>query len=99
MQITTIGLDLVKHWFQVHGVDVNGRVVVRRRLWRSGVIPYFRSIEPSDARKGKHGQRSRLVLRARSAQRSDILHRSRRCLGSRGHKMSSGCGRWGLQGE
>src|SRR6201995_5192397 len=46
MQITTIGLDLAKHWFQVHGVDANGHVVVRRRLWRSGVIPYFRSLEP-----------------------------------------------------
>jgi transposase len=32
MQITTIGLDLAKHWFQVHGVDAGGRVVVRRRL-------------------------------------------------------------------
>ncbi len=46
MQITTIGLDLAKHWFQVHGVDANGQVVVRRRLWRSGVIPYFGSLEP-----------------------------------------------------
>src|SRR5262245_53939761 len=46
MQITTIGLDLAKHWFQVHGVDANGRVVVRRRLWRSGVIAYFGSLEP-----------------------------------------------------
>jgi len=45
MQITTIGLDLAKHWFQVHGVDANG-LVVRRRLWRSGVIAYFRSLEP-----------------------------------------------------
>ena len=47
MQITTIGLDLAKHWFQVHGVDGNGHVVVRRRLWRSGVIAYFRSLEPA----------------------------------------------------
>ena len=46
MQITTIGLDLAKHWFQIHGVDANGRVVVRRRLWRSGVLAYFRSLEP-----------------------------------------------------
>src|SRR5262252_6882660 len=46
MQITTIGLDLAKHWFQVHGVDADGRVVARRRLWRSGVIAYFRSLEP-----------------------------------------------------
>jgi transposase len=46
VQITTIGLDLAKHWFQVHGVDANGRVVVRWRLWRSGVIAYFGSLEP-----------------------------------------------------
>src|SRR5271167_5035612 len=45
MQITTIGLDLAKHWFQVHGVDANGHIVARRRLWRSGVIAYFRSLE------------------------------------------------------
>src|SRR6516162_8289433 len=38
--------NLAKRWFQVHGVDANGRVVVRRRLWRSGVIAYFRSLEP-----------------------------------------------------
>jgi len=46
MQITTIGLDLAKHWFQVHGVDADGRVVVRRPLRRSGVTAYFRSLEP-----------------------------------------------------
>jgi len=46
MQVTTIGLDLAKHWFQVHGVDANGHVVVRRRLSRSGVTAYFRSLEP-----------------------------------------------------
>ena len=45
MQITTIGLDLAKHWFQVHGVDAKGRIVVRQRLKRSGVIGYFRSLE------------------------------------------------------
>jgi transposase len=46
MQITTIGLDLAKHWFQVQGVDDNGHIVVRKRLWRGGVIAYFRSLEP-----------------------------------------------------
>src|SRR5919199_1390875 len=46
MQVTTIGLDLAKNWFQVHGVDANGQVVVRRRLWRNGVIAYFQSLEP-----------------------------------------------------
>jgi transposase len=46
MQATTIGFDLAKRWFQVHGVNANGHVVVRRRLWRRGVIAYFRSLEP-----------------------------------------------------
>ena len=48
MQITTIGLDLAKHWFQVHGVDANGHIVVRRRLWRSGVIALCLPIMPSE---------------------------------------------------
>lgn len=30
MHITTIGLDLSKHWFQIHGVDAAGKVVVKR---------------------------------------------------------------------
>jgi transposase len=46
MQVTTVGLDLAKHWFQVHGIDADGRIVVRRRLQRSGVIVFFRSLEP-----------------------------------------------------
>jgi transposase len=35
MQITTIGLDLAKSVFQVHGVDATGQVVVRTSLRRS----------------------------------------------------------------
>ena len=32
--ITTIGLDIAKSVFQVHGVDVEGKVVIRRQLKR-----------------------------------------------------------------
>src|SRR6201985_2294194 len=46
MNIATIGLDLAKHWFQVHGVDDRGRTVVRRKLRRSEVVAYFGSLEP-----------------------------------------------------
>jgi transposase len=46
MQITTIGLDLAKHWFQVHGVDAAGRPVVKRRLRRSEVVEFFKGLEP-----------------------------------------------------
>ena len=43
MQAITIGLDLAKHWFQVHGVDVAGKIVVKRRLRRSEVVDFFRA--------------------------------------------------------
>jgi transposase len=37
MQITTIGLDIAKNVFQVHGIDGNEKVVVRKQLRRSQV--------------------------------------------------------------
>ena len=44
MTMTTIGLDLAKYIFQVHGVAVEGNVLEKRRLRRSQVIAYFASI-------------------------------------------------------
>jgi transposase len=41
MEITTIGLDLAKSVFQVHGVDATGQVVVRRSLRRAQMLPFF----------------------------------------------------------
>ena len=41
MKITTIGLDLAKSIFQVHGVDATGQVVVRKSLRRSQMLPFF----------------------------------------------------------
>src|ERR1700675_5033882 len=41
MQITTIGLDLAKNVFQVHGVDASGQVGVRKSLRRSQMLPFF----------------------------------------------------------
>ena len=46
MQVTTIGLDLAKHWFQVHGVDASGQVAVRRKLRRSELPAFFQSLSP-----------------------------------------------------
>jgi transposase len=46
MHITTIGLDLAKHWFQIHGIDAAGKVVVRRRLRRAEVVEFFRRQGP-----------------------------------------------------
>src|SRR6187455_2191527 len=39
--ITTIGLDLAKSVFQVHGVDAAGQVVIRRALRRAQMMPFF----------------------------------------------------------
>ena len=44
--IKTIGLDIAKSVFQVHGVDGGGRIVVRRRLTRSRMLPFFAKLPP-----------------------------------------------------
>jgi transposase len=44
--ITTIGLDIAKSVFQVHGVDATGQVVVRRQLKRRYVLVFFRKLSP-----------------------------------------------------
>jgi len=46
MQVQTIGLDLAKSVFQVHGVNSQGEVVMRERLARSKVIGFFRKLDP-----------------------------------------------------
>ena len=46
MQISTIGIDLAKNVFQVHGVDKDGKVVIVRQLRRKQVIEFFSNIPP-----------------------------------------------------
>ena len=46
MQITTIGLDIAKNVFQVHGIDAAEKVVVRKQLRRGQVIAFFKSLAP-----------------------------------------------------
>ena len=52
MQITTIGLDIAKNVFQVHGIDAAEKVVVRKQLRRSQVIAFFAALPPMP---GWHG--------------------------------------------
>jgi transposase len=40
-QVSTIGLDLAKKVFQVHGVDASGTMTVRRTLRRGQVLAFF----------------------------------------------------------
>ena len=45
-RVSTIGLDIAKSVFQVHGVDANGLVVVRRQLKRRYVQAFFEKLAP-----------------------------------------------------
>src|SRR5690348_3835768 len=47
MQATMIGLDIAKWVFQVHGEDVQGRVVVQKRLARGRVLEFFAALPPT----------------------------------------------------
>jgi transposase len=44
--ITTVGLDIAKSVFQVHGVDAEGHVVIRRQLKRRYVLAFFEKMPP-----------------------------------------------------
>jgi transposase len=44
MEITTIGLDIAKRVFQVHGADASGRAVLRRKLRREEVLTFFENL-------------------------------------------------------
>jgi transposase len=44
--VTTIGLDIAKSVFQVHGVDREGHVIIRRQLRRRYVLAFFESLAP-----------------------------------------------------
>jgi transposase len=46
MHVTTVGLDLAKHVFQVHGIDQNGQVLIRRQLRRGELIGFLRRLPP-----------------------------------------------------
>jgi hypothetical protein len=46
MQITTIGLDIAKNVFQVHGIDAKEKVVARKQLRRSQMIRFFKALPP-----------------------------------------------------
>ncbi|WP_136057713.1 IS110 family transposase, partial [Candidatus Halocynthiibacter alkanivorans] len=46
MQVTTVGLDLAKNIFQVHGITEAGDVAVNRSLRRAQVLAFFERMDP-----------------------------------------------------
>ena len=45
-EVSTIGLDIAKSVFQVHGVDVDGAVVMRKRVGRAKLLGFFAALPP-----------------------------------------------------
>ena len=46
MKVTTVGIDLAKNVFQVHGVDERGKAVLRKQLRRAQVAMFFGNLPP-----------------------------------------------------
>src|ERR1700732_641411 len=45
-EVSTIGVDIAKSVFQIHGVDAGGTVVIRRRVGRARVLEFFADLPP-----------------------------------------------------
>ena len=45
-EVSTIGVDVAKSVFQIHGVDAEGTVVVRKRIGRAKVLEFFTDLPP-----------------------------------------------------
>src|SRR3974377_1438408 len=45
-EVSTVGLDIAKSVFQVHGVDDTGAVVMRKRVGRAKVLEFFAGLSP-----------------------------------------------------
>ena len=76
MEITTIGLDLAKQVFQVHGVNEAGHAVVKRRLRRAQVITFFASLP-------------RCLIGMEACATAHFWARELRSLGHEGHRSTS----------
>jgi transposase len=44
--VTTVGLDLAKHVFQIHAVDADGKIVIATALRRRDVLSFFDALPP-----------------------------------------------------
>ena len=55
--VTTIGLDIAKSVFQVHGTDATGQVLIRRQLKRRHVLSFFEKLPPCLVGRATSGSR------------------------------------------
>ena len=50
MQITTVGIDLAKNVFQIHGVNEHDRAMVRKQMRREQITAFFANLPPCSIR-------------------------------------------------
>jgi transposase len=88
--VTTIGLDIAKSVFQVHGIDAEGKVLIRRQLKRRYVLAFFQKLRPclvgieacaSSHHWGANPENQRLVLTATADDVGDREQRDRAICG------------------
>ena len=56
-EVSTIGVDIAKSVFQIHGVDADGTVVIRKRVSRAKFLEFFSALalpNPNQCRQAKH---------------------------------------------
>jgi transposase len=75
MQISTIGIDLAKSVFQVHGVDAAEKPVLRKQLRRGQVLEFFSKLPPCTATSRRGRRQWRRSPRAGGA--SSVIEDSR----------------------
>ena len=73
--VTTIGLDIAKSVFRVHGIDAQGNVIVRRQLKRRYVLVFFQK---------RHNSRLVIVTFRRSRKGTHRTHHAYRLYNSAG---------------
>lgn len=90
MEVSTLGLDLAKKVFQVHGVDQKGKVVVRPALRRHRVLDYFASTSEKHSKRGEMSvpNEDPPLLRRRWQESGDALLDHQKRLGARSQQQS-----------
>jgi transposase len=83
MQITTIGLDIAKNVFQVHGIDAAEKVVVRKQVRRGQVIAFFKALSPCLIGMEACATRARELSAASGCADDDRIDEADRCAASR----------------
>ena len=84
--VTTIGLDIAKSAFQVHGVDAAGQVLIRRRLKRRAVLAFFQKLPVC-------------LVGIEACASSHYWSRELQALGHKARLMPPACRSWGVSGR